>query len=26
VTNRGCSNCHAQMHGSNHPAGVKLKR
>jgi len=26
VTNRGCSNCHAQIHGSNHPGGVKLKR
>jgi len=26
VTNRGCSNCHAQIHGSNHPSGVKLKR
>jgi DmsE family decaheme c-type cytochrome len=26
VTNRGCSNCHAQVHGSNHPSGVKLKR
>lgn len=26
VTNRGCSNCHAQIHGSNNPSGVKLKR
>jgi len=26
VTNRGCSNCHAQIHGSNHPGGVKIKR
>ena len=26
VLNRSCSNCHAQVHGSNHPAGLKLKR
>lgn len=26
VINRGCSNCHAQIHGSNHPSGQKLKR
>jgi predicted CXXCH cytochrome family protein len=26
VLNRGCSNCHAQVHGSNHPSGLKLKR
>jgi len=26
VMNRQCSNCHAQVHGSNHPAGLKLKR
>jgi DmsE family decaheme c-type cytochrome len=26
VMNRSCSNCHAQVHGSNHPAGLKLKR
>ncbi len=24
--NRGCNNCHAQVHGSNHPSGLKLKR
>jgi len=22
----GCSNCHSQVHGSNHPAGAKLMR
>jgi len=22
----GCTNCHSQMHGSNHPSGVKLMR
>lgn len=26
VRNRSCSNCHAQIHGSNHPGGVKIKR
>jgi DmsE family decaheme c-type cytochrome len=26
VGNRSCSNCHAQIHGSNHPGGVKIKR
>ncbi len=24
--NRGCTNCHSQIHGSNHPAGVRLQR
>lgn len=24
--NRSCSNCHAQIHGSNSPAGARLKR
>jgi predicted CXXCH cytochrome family protein len=23
---RSCSTCHAQIHGSNHPAGVKFQR
>jgi len=23
---RGCSNCHSQVHGSNHPAGARLTR
>jgi hypothetical protein len=23
---RGCVNCHVQVHGSNHPSGVKLMR
>ncbi len=23
---RGCSNCHSQVHGSNHPAGSRLMR
>jgi len=22
----GCINCHSQVHGSNHPSGVKLMR
>jgi predicted CXXCH cytochrome family protein len=22
----GCTNCHSQVHGSNHPAGAKLMR
>jgi DmsE family decaheme c-type cytochrome len=25
VTNRGCSNCHASIHGTNNPSGIKLK-
>lgn len=25
-TNRGCVNCHAQVHGSNHPSGVLFQR
>jgi len=24
--NRGCNNCHTQVHGSNHPAGVFFQR
>ena len=24
--NRGCTNCHSQIHGSNHPAGIRLQR
>lgn len=24
--NRGCLNCHPQVHGSNHPSGVNLQR
>lgn len=24
--NRGCLNCHSQIHGSNHPSGVRLHR
>lgn len=24
--NRGCTNCHSQIHGSNHPSGVRLMR
>ena len=24
--NRGCTNCHAQIHGSNHPSGVRFHR
>jgi hypothetical protein len=23
---KGCLNCHFQVHGSNHPSGVKLMR
>ena len=23
---RSCSNCHTQVHGSNHPSGVQLTR
>lgn len=26
MTNRGCLNCHAQVHGSNHPSGINLQR
>lgn len=26
TTNRSCSNCHAQVHGSNHPSGINLQR
>ena len=26
VFNRSCQNCHAQIHGSNHPAGVRFQR
>lgn len=26
VIARGCSTCHAQVHGSNHPAGARLHR
>ncbi len=25
VVNRGCSNCHASIHGTNNPSGLKLK-
>lgn len=25
VVNRGCSNCHAAIHGTNNPSGIKLK-
>lgn len=24
--NRGCTNCHSQIHGSNHPSGVRFQR
>lgn len=24
--NRGCANCHSQIHGSNHPAGTRFQR
>jgi len=23
---RGCVNCHSQIHGSNHPAGMRFLR
>jgi len=23
---RGCLNCHSQIHGSNHPAGMRFLR
>lgn len=26
VMNRSCQNCHVQIHGSNHPSGVRLHR
>ncbi len=26
VINRSCQNCHVQIHGSNHPSGVRLHR
>jgi DmsE family decaheme c-type cytochrome len=26
MTNRACTNCHAQVHGSNHPSGPILQR
>ncbi len=26
VFNRGCTNCHSQIHGSNHPSGVWYQR
>jgi DmsE family decaheme c-type cytochrome len=26
VFNRGCTNCHSQIHGSNHPSGVRFQR
>jgi DmsE family decaheme c-type cytochrome len=26
VLNRSCLNCHAQVHGSNHPSGINLQR
>ncbi len=26
IFNRSCLNCHPQIHGSNHPSGVKLQR
>ncbi len=26
VLNRGCTNCHAQIHGSNHPSGMTFIR
>lgn len=25
VANRGCSNCHASIHGTNNPSGIKIK-
>lgn len=25
VVNRGCSNCHGSIHGTNNPSGIKLK-
>jgi DmsE family decaheme c-type cytochrome len=26
VSNRGCTNCHSQIHGSNHPSGIYMLR
>jgi cytochrome c551/c552 len=26
VQNRACVNCHAQIHGSNHPSGAIFQR
>jgi len=26
TVNRGCSNCHSQIHGSNHPSGARFHR
>ena len=26
TSNRSCLNCHAQVHGSNHPSGINLQR
>ena len=26
AVNRSCSNCHSQIHGSNHPAGARFQR
>lgn len=26
MNNRGCLNCHSQVHGSNHPSGINLQR
>ncbi|MCB1889368.1 MAG: DmsE family decaheme c-type cytochrome [Rhodocyclaceae bacterium] len=26
IAGRSCQNCHAQIHGSNHPAGVRMHR
>ncbi|PCH52056.1 MAG: hypothetical protein COC20_04490 [Cellvibrionales bacterium] len=26
LINRGCQNCHTQIHGSNHPSGPRLHR
>ncbi|MBI3680628.1 MAG: DmsE family decaheme c-type cytochrome [Acidobacteria bacterium] len=26
VFNRGCTNCHSQIHGSNHPSGLRFHR
>jgi DmsE family decaheme c-type cytochrome len=26
ILNRSCQNCHAQIHGSNHPSGVRFHR
>lgn len=26
VFNRGCINCHTQVHGSNHPGGIRIMR